>query len=117
MGDVKVVERASRDGGVVGRMVSDGENLLGRDLARPRAGLGRGRHVRLDIYESSARLPCDVSEPKGQERLGSLQRLSLAFLVDAEHHRIVSELRWSPTISRTFSAKNGSVESLKCFYR
>ena len=31
----------------------------------------------------------DVSEPKGQQRLGSLQRLGLALLVDAEHHRVV----------------------------
>ena len=88
---------------------------LGDDLAG--GHVQGGKEVGGTVTDVAMRDAFDVSEPEGQERLGSLQRLSLAFLVDAEHHRVVGRVEVDPTMSWTFSAKNGSVESLKCFCR
>lgn len=59
----------------------------------------------------------DVTEAEGEQRLGSIECLDLAFLVDTQHHGVIRGLRYRPTMSRTFSTKKGSVEILKCFWR
>jgi hypothetical protein len=59
----------------------------------------------------------DVAETHRQDRLSALERLALALLVDAQHQRVIRRFRYNPTMSRTFSMKNGSLESLKLFER
>ena len=50
----------------------------------------------------------------GQARLGPLQRLNLAFLIDAQDYCLVGRVvRYSPTTSVSFSVKCRSFESLK----
>ena len=70
-------------------------------VAMPRLALGddlAGGHVqggkdgRGTVTDVAMRDAFDVSEPEGQERLGSLERLGLALLVDAEHHRVVGRV-------------------------
>ena len=63
---------------------------LGDDLAG--GHVQGGKEVGGTVTDVAMRDAFDVSEPEGQERLGSLQRLSLAFLVDAEHHRVVGRV-------------------------
>jgi hypothetical protein len=55
----------------------------------------------------------DVAEPHGKHGLGAFEGLDLALLVDAKHHSLVGRIEISPTTSRSFSTKKGSVESLK----
>jgi hypothetical protein len=59
----------------------------------------------------------DVAEAHRQQRLAALQGLDPALLVDAQHDGVVGRVRYRPTISRTFSTKKGSLDSLKCFWR
>ena len=59
----------------------------------------------------------DVAEPHGQHRLGAIQSLNLALLIDREHDGVVGGGQIEATTSRTFSTKNGSVESLKLLLR
>jgi hypothetical protein len=59
----------------------------------------------------------DIAEPHRQHRLTALEGLNLALLVDAQNQRVFSGFKYNPTASRTFSTKNGSVESLKDFVR
>ena len=49
----------------------------------------------------------------GQSRLGAIQRLDLALLVDRQDHGMGRRVDVSPTMSRTFAANCGSLESLK----
>ena len=58
---------------------------LGDDLAG--GHVQGGKEVGGAMADVAVRDAFDVSEPEGQERLGSLQRLGPALLVDAEHHR------------------------------
>ena len=55
--------------------------------------------------------PFGLAVPPRQPRLAAVERLDLAPLVDAEHHRSVR--RSHPTMSHAFSSNGGSVESLK----
>ena len=55
----------------------------------------------------------DVAEAQRQQRLGAFERLDLAFLVETQDQRLVGGFKYSPTTSRSFSMKNGSVDSLK----
>lgn len=53
-----------------------------------------------------------------QDRLGTIQRLNLALLVDAQHQRFGRRCEdLKPTMSRTLSTNCGSVESLKVSWR
>jgi truncated hemoglobin YjbI len=56
-----------------------------------------------------------MTETHRQQWLRAFQRLHLAFLVDAQDQRFI--FRYSPTTSRSFSMKNGSVDSLKLLLR
>ena len=58
---------------------------LGEDLAR--GHVQGGEQGGGAVAGIAVRDAFDVSEPEGQQRLGSLQRLDLALLVHAEHHR------------------------------
>ena len=49
----------------------------------------------------------DVAKAQRQQRLGALQRLDLAFFVDAQTSALSGGIRYSPTTSRSFSMKNG----------
>ena len=59
----------------------------------------------------------DVAKPHRQHRLAALQGLDLTLLVYAQNQGLVRRIEISPTTSRTFSTKNGSVESLKLWLR
>ena len=48
-----------------------------------------------------------------QDQLGAIQRLHLGLFIDAQHHRVLGGLRYSPTTSVTFSMNSGSADSLK----
>ena len=76
-------------------VLQEAQKLL---MTMPRLALGEhlaGGHVEGGeegggaVTDVAMRDAFDVSEPKGQQRLGSLQRLGLALLIDAEHHRVV----------------------------
>ena len=54
-----------------------------------------------------------IAEAHRQHRLGTVEGLNLALLVDTEHQGLIGRVQVRPTMSRTFSTKNGSVESLK----
>ena len=58
--------------------------------------------------------PFDIREAHGQYRLRALKRLDL-WLFSSTHSTTACSggLRYSPTMSRTFSMKNGSLDSLK----
>jgi len=53
----------------------------------------------------------DIAKPQGQHRLATLQRLNLALLIHTQTRALSGGFRYNPTISRTFSTKNGSLES------
>ena len=55
----------------------------------------------------------DVAEPHRKHGLSAFEGLDLALLIDAKHHGLVGRIEIKPTTSRSFSTKNGSVESLK----
>ena len=57
--------------------------------------------------------PLDISQAHRQHRLGAFQRLNLAFLTTHSTSALSGGFRYNPTISRSFSIKNGSVDSLK----
>ena len=56
------------------------------------------------------RAPLRYPQHHGQNRLRAIECLNLG-LIYAQHQRLIRWLRYSPTISRTFSMKSGSVES------
>ena len=58
-----------------------------------------------------------ITKSHGQHRLGPIESLNLRLLIDTEHNRVVRRVQVSPTTSRTFSMKNGSLDSLKFFVR
>ena len=64
------------------------------------------------VADVAMRDALDVAQSQGQEGLGALQGLALTLLGD-EDHRMVGRIQAGPTMSRTFSAKKGSVESWK----
>ena len=79
-------------------VLEEAQKLL---VAMPRLALGDdlagghvqgGKEVGGTVTDVAMRDAFDVSEPEGQERLGSLQRLGLALLVNAEHHRVVGRV-------------------------
>src|SRR5688572_9726369 len=55
----------------------------------------------------------DISQSHRQHRLRTIESLNLALLVHTEHQCVIGRVRYKPTMSRTFSTKNASVESLK----
>src|ERR1700680_4737812 len=55
----------------------------------------------------------DVAKPQGQHRLSTLQRLNLALLIHAQHQGLIRWVQIQPDNVRTFSTKNGSLESWK----
>ena len=58
--------------------------------------------------------PLDVAEAQRQQRLGALQRLAPGSFSSTHRTSALSGgSRYSPTTSRSFSMKNGSVDSLK----
>ena len=63
------------------------------------------------------RAPLDLSRPHRQHRLCTIQRLNLGFLVHTEDDCLVGGFMYSPTMSRTFSISNGSVDSLNVSLR
>jgi hypothetical protein len=56
--------------------------------------------------------PLRLAGPHWKHRLAAVQRLDLGFFVNAKHHGMLGRGRYSPTTSRTFATKSGSVESL-----
>lgn len=56
--------------------------------------------------------PFGVAKAHGEDRLAALQGLDLVFSSTQSTSALSGGLRYKPTISRTFSTKNGSVESL-----
>ena len=62
--------------------------------------------------------PLDVAQPHRQQRLRALPGLDLTLLIDTQYETVIGRVRVAaPPTSRTFSMKNGSVESLKAFER
>src|ERR1700758_4264683 len=55
----------------------------------------------------------DIAKPQGQHRLATLQRLNPALLIHTQDQGFIRGFRYNPTMSRTFSTKNGSLESWK----
>ena len=61
--------------------------------------------------------PLDVAYAHGQQRLGPIQCLALRFSSKQTTIALSGGFRYGPIMSRTFSTKNGSVESLNVFCR
>jgi hypothetical protein len=59
----------------------------------------------------------DITQSQRQHRLGAFQRLNSALLIHAQTTAFSGRFKYNPTISRTLSIKNGSLESLNCFCR
>ena len=57
--------------------------------------------------------PLHLARPHRQERLGPIERLDLALLVHHSTSARSGGWRYKPTMSRTFSMKSGSADSLK----
>ena len=53
----------------------------------------------------------------GQARLGTIERLDLALLVDRENDSVGRRIDVEPTMSRSLATNCGSVESLNCLTR
>ena len=81
------------------------KNVAGRDI---QSGKQTGDAMSLVVV----RAPLQLSGPHGQHRLGTAQSLNLRLLIHAQHQRMMGWIRvQSPTMSRTLSISNGSLES------
>ena len=72
-----------------------------------------GEQSRCSIANVIVRHAFGITQTHRQHGLRTVQRLNLAFLIDAQHQRMIRRFRYRPAISRTFSTKNGSLDSLK----
>ena len=75
------------------------------------------RDVLIDVIEKLQKLLVAVPALALRQDFtrGKVQGVRLVLPVDAKHHRRIRRIQIQPTMSRTFSVKKGSLESLKCF--
>jgi hypothetical protein len=88
---------------------------LGDDLAS--GGIQRGEQRRGAVSDVIMGDTLDLTEPHWQQRLRARQRPTRALLIDTQHQCVGRRAQIQATMSRTFSMKNGSLDSLKLFAR
>jgi len=101
----------------------EGEKLLMPVTLAARADDLAGGHIegreqrRGSVADIVVSVALDIAQSQRKRRLGPVKSLDLALLVDTGTTALSGGLRYRPTTSRTFSTKNGSLDSLKVLLR
>ena len=77
----------------------------------------RGEQGRVAVAFIIVRGGCAFPPPQRKTRLGPVERLDLAFLVDGDHCRVAGGFISRPTTSSSLAAKSGSWDRLKVLIR